>query len=72
MSDNRSWSDIGEELRDAVGDALRSGNFKDLSDVVMNTVTDTVRNVSSRVGQAVSESVNYTEEYEQATRQRQR
>ena len=72
MSDNRSWSDIGEELRDAVGDALRSGNFKDLSDVVMNTVTDTVRNVSSRVGQAVSESVNYTEEYEQATWQRQR
>lgn len=72
MSDNRSWSDIGEELRDAVGDALRSGNFKDLSDVVMNTVTDTVRNVSSRVGQAVSESVNYTEEYEQATRQRER
>ncbi len=72
MSDNRSWRDIGEELRDAVGDALRSGNFKDLSDVVMNTVTDTVRNVSSRVGQAVSESVNYTEEYEQATRQRQR
>lgn len=72
MSDNRSWSDIGEELRDAVGDALRSGNFKDLSDVVMNTVTDTVRNVSSRVGQAVSGSVNYTEEYEQATRQRQR
>lgn len=72
MSDNRSWSDIGEELRDAVGDALRSGNFKDLSDVVMNTVTDTVKNVSSRAGQAVFGSVNYTEEYEKATRQRQK
>lgn len=74
MSDNNSWSGIGEEIRDAVEDALRSGNFRDISNVVINTVSDTVKNVSSRMGQAVSGGVgeNYTEKYEQATRERQR
>ncbi|MCM1187833.1 MAG: 5-bromo-4-chloroindolyl phosphate hydrolysis family protein [bacterium] len=77
MSDNKSWGGIGEEIRDAVEDALRSGNFKDLSDVVVNRVTDTVRDtvrtVSSRVGQAVNDAVgeNQTEKYARATRERQ-
>lgn len=73
MSDNNSWSGIGEEIRDAVEDALRSGNFRDLSDLVVNRVTDTVRTVSSRVGQAVNDVVgeNYTDKYARATRERQ-
>ncbi len=53
MDDNKSWNDIGKEIRDAVEGALQ-GDFTDLSDVVVNAVTDTVKNVSSAVGQAVS------------------
>lgn len=72
MNANKSWSSIGEEIRDAVESALRTGNFKDLGDVV----TDTVKDVSAKVGQAVSDGLggsgNLTEQYESATRERKR
>lgn len=72
MSANKSWSSIGEEIRDAVEDALRTGNFTDLGDVV----TDTVKDVSARVGQAVSDGLSgggsRTEQYENATKERKR
>lgn len=72
MDNNKSWNDIGKEIRDAVEDALETGNFKDLGDVVVDTVTDTVKNVTSRVGQAVSGFTvdNQTEKWESATRAR--
>lgn len=72
MSENKSWSGIGEEIRSAVEDALTSGNFRELGDVVVNTVTDTVRTVSSRVGQAVNDMAgeNYTQRYARATQER--
>lgn len=74
MSDMKSWSGIGEEIRDAVDTALKTGNFRDLGDVMVNTGADIVKNVSSVVGQAVSggSGENYTEKYEQATRERKR
>lgn len=74
MSDNRSWGSIGEEIRDAVEKALRTGDFRDLGDVAVNTVTDAVKNVSSAVGQAVSGTgtENYTEKWENATKERKR
>lgn len=74
MSDMKSWSGIGEEIRDAVDTALKTGNFRDLGDVMVNTGADIVKNVSSAVGQAVSggNTRNYTEKYEQATRDRKR
>lgn len=72
MSDNKSWSSIGEEIRGAVEDALRTGNFRDLGDAV----TGTVKDVSAKVGQAVSDGMkgtqNYTEQWENATRERKR
>lgn len=72
MNANKSWSNIGEEIRGAVEDALRTGNFRDLGDVV----TGTVKDVSAKVGQAVSDGMNgthnYTEEWEKATRERKR
>lgn len=74
MSENNSWSGLGEEIRNAVEDALQSGNFRDLGDMVVDRVTDTVRTVSSRVEQAVTGAVsgnNYTERYAKATRERQ-
>lgn len=74
MSNNRSWNSIGEEIRDAVEEALTTGNFRDLGDAVVNTVTDTVKDVTSRVGQAVSgvTGANHTEAWENATRERKR
>ncbi len=54
MNDNKSWSGIGEEIRDAVETALRTGSFRDIGDVMVNTGADIVKNVSSAVGQAVS------------------
>lgn len=69
MSENKSWSSIGEEIRDAVQKALREGDFSGLGNAAANTVTDTVRNVSSIVGQAVSRE-NYTERMANATRDR--
>ncbi len=74
MSDNRSWNSIGEEIRDAVQEALRTGDFRDLGDTVVNTVTDTVKDVTSKVGQAVSgtKGENRTATWENATRERKR
>lgn len=69
MSENKSWSSIGEEIRDAVQKALHDGDFSGLGNAAANTVTDTVRNVSSIVGQAVSRE-NYTERMANATRDR--
>ena len=72
MSEDKSWSNIGEEIRGAVEDALRTGNFRDLGDVV----TGTVKDVSVKVGQVVSDGINgtfnYTEQMENATRERKR
>lgn len=80
MSDKNSWSGIGEDIRNAVEDALQSGNFRDLGDVVVDRVTDTLRTVSSRVEKAVTGAVNgavsgavngnYTEKYARETRER--
>lgn len=69
MSENKSWSSIGEEIRDAVQKALQDGDFSGLGNAAANTVTDTVRNVGSIVGQAVSRE-NYTERMANATRDR--
>lgn len=74
MDNNKSWNSIGKEIRDAVEAALTTGDFKDLGDVVVDTVTDTVKGVTSRVGQAVSGIVgeNQTTKWENATRERKR
>lgn len=54
MSNNKSWNSIGEEIRDAFDAALKTGNFKDLGDVITGTVQDTVQDVRVKVGQAVA------------------
>lgn len=74
MDNNKSWSSIGKEIRDAVEAALTTGDFKDLGDVVVDTVTDTVKGVTSRVGQAVSGIVgeSQTLKWENAAKERKR
>ena len=54
MNNNRSWSSIGEELRDAVGKALEDGDFTTLGDAAVNTMSDTLKNVETLVQQAVN------------------
>lgn len=70
MDNNKSWSSIGQEIRDAVESALTKGDFEGLEDMV----TDTVRNVTTKVGQAVSgiTGENQTQKWENATRERKR
>lgn len=74
MDNNKSWNSIGKEIRDAVETALQTGDFKDLGDTVVDAVTDAVKDVTARVGQAVSgiTGENQTEKWENVTRERKR
>ena len=42
MGSSRNWYDIGNEIRTAVQDSLRTGDFADLGDVISDTVSDVV------------------------------
>jgi len=48
MSDNQKWSNIGEEIRDAVEDALKSRDFSRINDVISDTVTGALNNVKEQ------------------------
>ena len=74
MSNNKSWNSMGEEIRDAVDSALKTGNFKDLSNVIVGTVQGTIKDVTDKVGQAVSgnQTESHTERYAAETRERKR
>lgn len=69
MNENKSWSSIGEEIRDAVQRALQDGDFSGLGDAAANTVSDTLKNVSVMVERSVSKN-NYTERMASVTRER--
>lgn len=68
MDNNKSW----KEIRDAVETALKTRNFKDLDDIMVDAVTGVARDVTAKVGQAVSgiTGENQTEKWENATRER--
>lgn len=72
MDNNKSWNSIGKEIRDAVEAALQTGDFRDLGDTVVDAVSDVARDVTAKVGQAVSgiTGENRTEKWENATRER--
>ncbi|MCM1193628.1 MAG: 5-bromo-4-chloroindolyl phosphate hydrolysis family protein [Butyrivibrio sp.] len=72
MDNNKSWSSIGNEIRDAVEEALKTGNFENLDDTVCDALSDVARGVTSKVKQAVSgiTGENQTAKWENATRQR--
>ena len=54
MGDNKNWSGTGEQIKDALAEALQSGNFKNLNDLVSQTVADAV----DEVGKHISFTVN--------------
>lgn len=49
MSDSRNWSATGEQMKSALAEALQSGDFKNLNDLVSQTVTDAVNEVGKHV-----------------------
>ena len=42
MDDNKHWSNTGEQIKGALADALQSGDFKNLNELVSQTVTEAV------------------------------
>ncbi len=72
MNVNKSWNSIGEEIRCAVEDALRTGDFRDLGDTFSNTVKDVKVKVEKTVSNGKKETQNYTAKWEEATRARKR
>ncbi len=48
MNENQKWKNLGEEIRNAVEDALRSGDFSGLDDVLSDTVAGTINSVKDQ------------------------
>lgn len=51
MSTNQSWSAIGEEVRDAIQDALKTGDFKNFNKIVTDVAAEAVKAAKEQVGQ---------------------
>lgn len=49
MSENRNWSSTGEQIKGALSEALQTGNFKNLNELVSQTVSDAVSEVGKHV-----------------------
>ena len=45
MSDRQNWSGLGEQFKGALADALQSGDFTQLNDLVTGTVVNTLNEV---------------------------
>lgn len=58
MNDSQNWNIVGEQMKSALSDALRTGDFTDLNDLVSQTVTDTL----TEAGKHVAESFLYQPE----------
>ncbi len=49
MSNSRNWNGTGEQMKSALSEALQSGDFKNLNDLVSQTVADALNEVGKRV-----------------------
>ncbi|MDE6168452.1 MAG: 5-bromo-4-chloroindolyl phosphate hydrolysis family protein [Acetatifactor sp.] len=49
MGENQTWSNLGREIRNAVEDAVETGNFVPLSDVLSDTVTSAIHTVKEQI-----------------------
>lgn len=56
MSENQNWSNTGEQMKDALAEALRSGDFKNLNDLVAQTMTEAISDVGKRLWQPTGHS----------------
>ena len=55
MSDNRSWNDIGKEIRDASEFALRTGDFSLFWSSVSTSIDEAVKSASAAAEKAVAQ-----------------
>jgi len=49
MSNNQHWNKMGEDIKDALSEALRSGDFSNLNDLVSQSVTDALSEVGKHI-----------------------
>ena len=56
MNGNQNQNNIGEQIKDALVDALQGGDFKVLNNLVLQTVTDTLDEVGEQIAKSVASS----------------
>ena len=56
MNDQQNWNDIGKQLRDAVQGALVTGDFKEMNQIVSESVNKAVAEAKRQAGQAMEEA----------------
>ena len=49
MSNNQNWNKMGEDIKDALSEALRSGDFTNLNDLVSQSVSDAINEVRKHI-----------------------
>lgn len=49
MNDNQNWRNVGEQMKNALSDALRTGDFKKLNNLVSQTVANTLNEVGIHI-----------------------
>lgn len=51
MSTNQTWNGFGAEVREAIQDALQTGDFKNFNDIVVNAGSEVLKNAMTQMGQ---------------------
>lgn len=49
MSNNQNWNKMGDDFKDALSEALRSGDFTNLNDLVSQSVVNTLNEVGKHI-----------------------
>lgn len=74
MSDYESPGNTGEQIKAALADALQTGDFSNLNELVSQTVTDTLNDAGKHIAQSMNTAANakelQREKQEQLQRQR--
>lgn len=51
MNDSQNWNAVGEQMKSALSEALRTGDFANLNDLVSQTVTDTLNEAGKHIAE---------------------
>lgn len=63
MSTNQTWNDFGTEVREAIQDALQTGDFKNFNEIVLNAGTEALKNAGIQIRQEAGQRENQTEKW---------
>ena len=69
MSERQNWNDIGNQIRDAVQGALKTGDFKEMNQIISESVNKALAETKKQAGQAMEEVIKQSG---QATAKRER